>query len=157
MEDITVKHEIEPSISEENNIIVHIKSELEAPDDQEATNAYDNELQVKEEIMLSPTYSKAVNDVMVSLPTSSNDLDIHIKKVDIETENVDAIDENSDEMADLDVKKEENVDSILPFEYPDFDDSMDSNEAVALGNVEACLQDDGILRTEAADEFQVSY
>ncbi|KAF9405724.1 hypothetical protein HW555_013661 [Spodoptera exigua] len=53
--------------------------------------------------------------------------------------------------------KEETVlgdESIVTYDYPNFDDvtSMDSNEATALNQVEACLQDDMNIKCEEDDD-----
>lgn len=59
--------------------------------------------------------------------------------------------------------KEERVlgdESLVTYDYPNFDDvaSMDSNEAAALTQVEACLQDDMNIKCEEYDDevrFQI--
>ncbi|XP_053620574.1 zinc finger protein 28-like [Plodia interpunctella] len=104
------------------------------------------QLEVKGEI-LSPNYEKDIVpshcNIMVTLPTNLDgdiDKNIEIDKVDV---------------------KEEVGGDMVGYDYPNFDDeSMDSADATALGNVEACLQDDVGVKTENeyyTDELNTNY
>lgn len=57
------------------------------------------------------------------------------------------------------VKLEATGDDFTSFDYPNYDDSMDSNEAAAFCRVETCLQEDGqrIERNQIYDDKQDLY
>lgn len=58
----------------------------------------------------------------------------------------------------VEIKNEVQMDEHVSYDYPDFDDSVsiDSNDATALGNVEACLQEEINIKCENEGVYDVS-
>ncbi|XP_072933965.1 uncharacterized protein [Epargyreus clarus] len=128
----------------ENNIIVQIKPENLNSDDLISEDSIDNnpfenvQLEIKREIPDDSNDKEARGDV-----------DDRFDKHDLSKESEIREETNADS-AFLQVKSENVDDSLVSYDYPNFDDggSMDSRDAAALGNVEACLQDDVNVKDE---------
>lgn len=114
---------------ESSELILDIKPER---DDVSEDNPFENiQVEVKHEY-ITPSCE---DDKLMSVPVD-------------EAENYIGTENNS-------INIDNNIKMEMPYEYPSIDDgSMDSEEASALNNVEACLQDEIDVKNEI---FEVSY
>lgn len=146
-----------------------IKSEMQVDEDihNQLDNPFNNvQLEVKQEIPISIEKDGSdVNEEEI-IPTINefDDKDpehyVTIPKTEFYEEKTEFYDEKSDLYDDKTEIKEESVlgdESIVTYDYPNFDDvtSMDSNDAAALNQVEACLEDSMNIKCEE-DEDDVS-
>lgn len=164
-------HEIENHISSKivptSNLavkheLINVKSEKEASNVIEQADCpfKDILVHIKEEIVQndSPKLNSHESDSDEGLPKHGRfgDLESMIKatKDCYDLSNLDQVDSDNSNKTDVedddvvDIKKELS-DDLTAYDYPSFDDgSMDSNQAAALCQVEACLQDDATSRNE---------
>ncbi|XP_049882151.1 zinc finger protein 616-like [Pectinophora gossypiella] len=142
---------------------INVKTETDTINEEEVTpiDTNNEEIQeIKPEIDIQQTEIDTVQtdnpfgnvQLVVKQETSINEHE-HLNIIpDKPLDNIENI--NSDvNLADslhVDVKAEKSDDSLVTYDYPNFDDagSMDSNEATALGNVETCLQEEINIKCE---------
>ncbi|KAG6458252.1 hypothetical protein O3G_MSEX010752 [Manduca sexta] len=126
--DVPIKEEVDDGQ-------LYIKTEIETHEDEQnvTDNPFENvQLHVKEE-------SNIEKDPETDLFTvETEEIKPDVEKSSSPMNNLDGVD----------IKQEDSEiitgDEVISYDYPNFEDSMDSNEAVALSKVEACLQDDGL-------------
>lgn len=128
---VQIKHETE-DITEENpfeNIQIEIKHEL--PTNDKEPNAMENDAEIK--IELTEVLRKEITVINVKNETPESILPNNEGEINIKER-------------DTAVKVE--LENVVDYDYPNFDDSMDSSEAAALSHVEACLSDDVQVKAE---------
>ncbi|KAF9802716.1 hypothetical protein SFRURICE_007328 [Spodoptera frugiperda] len=164
--DTVIKEEEDVDQIIPDELPMDIKSEMQVDEDiqNQLDNPFNNvQLEVKQEIPVSIEKDGSdVNEEEI-IPTINefDDKDpehyVTIPKTEFYEEKTEFYDEKSDLYDDKTEIKEESVlgdESIVTYDYPNFDDvtSMDSNDAAALNQVEACLEDGMNIKCEEEDE-----
>ncbi|XP_047509096.1 zinc finger protein 665-like [Pieris napi] len=114
--------DLQPNIEMEIKKEINIQIKLEEDVDEANDNPFQN-IQV---------------EVKEEMPSEQ---DLHKSNKDLEIEG-----------QERDVEVKEESEDIVSYDFPNFDDSMDSEEATALGNVETCLQED--MKEECYHQFE---
>lgn len=97
-------------------------------------------MEIKEEINIE---IKLEEDVSEPTDNPFQNIQVEVKEevtCDQEVNKNDKDSEINNHEKYIEVKKESQ--DIISYDYPNFEDSMDSEDATALGNVETCLQED---------------
>lgn len=157
---LAIKQEIE-SMSNENQC--HVENEAGnvkiEPQTNQTESPFDNiPLHVKQESSESEiSNSEMLTSNSGTLTLNSEIITSNTRIMNSRTET--EITPNLERNEGINVKEEvQNDDSLVSYDSPNFDDSvsMDSDDATALGNVEACLQEEFNIKFEI-EACEVSY
>ncbi|CAK1549384.1 unnamed protein product [Leptosia nina] len=115
---------IEGTLDINDSSTSHIKEETEI------------EIKLEQETIGHNVIDNPFKDIQVHVKSELSDEEKCYKKSES-----DEITKEDSFKRNFDIKDEYCQDDIVTYDYPTFDDSMDSEDATALGNVETCLQE----------------